>query len=87
MEKALILESRLQVREMVMQAREAVDNKTPEVMEIDAKPIEEEINRILRINLQIDLKQIVYVINVVVMATMEKNVQQRIKIWKNLQTE
>ena len=46
MEKALILESRLQVREMVMQAREAVDNKTPEVMEIDAKPIEEEINTI-----------------------------------------
>ena len=44
MEKALILESRLQVREMVTQAREAVDNKTPEVMEIDAKPIEEEIN-------------------------------------------
>ena len=41
MEKALILESRLQVREMVTQAREAVDNKTPEVMEIDAKPIEE----------------------------------------------
>ena len=46
MEKALILESRLQVREMVTQAREAVDNKTPEVMEIDAKPIEEEINTI-----------------------------------------
>ena len=46
MEKALILESRLQVREMVMQAREAVDSKTPEVMEIDAKPIEEEINTI-----------------------------------------
>ena len=46
MEKALILESRLQVREMVMQAREAVDNKTPEVMEIDVKPIEEEINTI-----------------------------------------
>ena len=46
MEKALILESRLQVREMVMQAREAVDNKTPEVMEIDPKPIEEEINSI-----------------------------------------
>ena len=46
MEKALILESRLQVREMVMQAREAVDNKTPEVMEIDAKPIEEKINTI-----------------------------------------
>ena len=44
MKKALILESRLQVREMVTQAREAVDNKTPEVMEIDAKPIEEEIN-------------------------------------------
>ena len=44
MEKALILESRLQVREMVTQAREAVDNKTQEVMEIDAKPIEEEIN-------------------------------------------
>ena len=44
MGKALILESRLQVREMVTQAREAVDNKTPEVMEIDAKPIEEEIN-------------------------------------------
>ena len=46
MEKALILESRLQVREMVTQAREAVDSKTPEVMEIDAKPIEEEINTI-----------------------------------------
>ena len=46
MEKALILESRLQVREMVTQAREAVDNKTPEVMEIDAKPIEDEINTI-----------------------------------------
>ena len=46
MEKALILESRLQVREMVTQAREAVDNKTPQVMEIDAKPIEEEINTI-----------------------------------------
>ena len=46
MEKALVLESRLQVREMVTQAREAVDNKTPEVMEIDAKPIEEEINTI-----------------------------------------
>ena len=46
MEKALILESRLQVREMVTQAREAVDNKTPEVMEIDAKPIEEEINTV-----------------------------------------
>ena len=46
MEKALILESRLQVREMVTQAREAVDNKTPEVMEIDVKPIEEEINTI-----------------------------------------
>ena len=46
MEKALILESRLQVREMVTQVREAVDNKTPEVMEIDAKPIEEEINTI-----------------------------------------
>ena len=46
MEKALILESRLQVREMVTQAREAVDNKTLEVMEIDAKPIEEEINTI-----------------------------------------
>ena len=44
MEKALILESRLQVREMVTQSREAVDDKTPEVMEIDAKPIEEEIN-------------------------------------------
>ena len=46
MEKALILESRFQVREMVTQASEAVDNKTPEVMEIDAKPIEEEINTI-----------------------------------------
>ena len=46
MEKALILESRLQVREMVTQAREAVDNKTPEVMEIDVKPIEKEINTI-----------------------------------------
>ena len=46
MEKALILESRLQVRQMVTQAREAVDNKTPEVMEIDAKSIEEEINTI-----------------------------------------
>ena len=46
MEKALVLESRLQVREMVTQAREAVDNKTPEVMEIDAKTIEEEINTI-----------------------------------------
>ena len=46
MKKALILESRLQVREMVTQAREAVDNKTPEVMQIDAKPIEEEINTI-----------------------------------------
>ena len=32
--------------EMVTQAREAVDNKTPEVMEIDAKTIEEEINTI-----------------------------------------
>ena len=46
MEKALMLESRFQVREMVTQAREAVNNKTPEVMEIDAKPIEEEINTI-----------------------------------------
>ena len=45
-EKALILEFRLQVREMVTQAREAVDNKSPEVMEIDAKPVEEEINTI-----------------------------------------
>ena len=46
MEKALILEFRLQVREMVTQAREAVDNKTLGVMEIDAKPIEKEINMI-----------------------------------------
>ena len=46
MEKALIMESRLQVRVMVTQARESVDNKTLEVMEIDAKPIEEEINTI-----------------------------------------
>ena len=48
MEKALLLESRLQIREMVTQAREAVDAKTPEVMEVDAKVIEkeEEINTI-----------------------------------------
>ena len=48
MEKALLLESRLQIREMVTQAREAVDAKTPEVMEVDAKIIEkeEEINTI-----------------------------------------
>ena len=36
MEKALVLESRLQVREMVTQAREAVDaTKPPEIMETD----------------------------------------------------
>ena len=48
MEKALLLESRLQIREMVTQAREAVDAKTQEVMEVDAKIIEkeEEINTI-----------------------------------------
>ena len=48
MEKALLLESRLQIREMVTQAREAVDAKIPEVMEVDAKIIEkeEEINTI-----------------------------------------
>ena len=48
MEKALLLESRLQIREMVTQAREAVDAKTPEVMEVDTKIIEkeEEINTI-----------------------------------------
>ena len=48
MEKALLLESRLQIREMVTQAREAVDAKTPEVMEVDTKVIEkeEEINTI-----------------------------------------
>ena len=48
MEKALLLESRLQITEMVTQAREAVDAKTPEVMEVDAKIIEkeEEINTI-----------------------------------------
>ena len=48
MEKALLLESRLQIREMVTQAREAVDAKTPEVMEVDAKTIEreEEVNTI-----------------------------------------
>ena len=48
MEKALLLESRLQIREMVTQAREAVDAKTPEVMEVDIKIIEkeEEINTI-----------------------------------------
>ena len=48
MEKALLLESRLQIRETVTQAREAVDAKTPEVMEVDAKVIEkeEEINTI-----------------------------------------
>ena len=48
MEKALPLESRLQIREMVTQAREAVDAKTPEVMEVDAKTIEkeEEVNTI-----------------------------------------
>ena len=48
MEKALLLESRLQIREMVTQAREAVDAKTPEVMEVDTKIIEkeEEVNTI-----------------------------------------
>ena len=46
MERALVLESGLQVGEMVAQARGAVDNKTPEVMEIDAKPMEEEINTV-----------------------------------------
>ena len=42
MEKALLLESRLQIREMVTQAREAIDAKTPEVMEVDAKVVEKE---------------------------------------------
>ena len=47
MEKALVLESRLQVREMVTQAREAVDaTKPPEIMETDVNVIEEEINNI-----------------------------------------
>ncbi|MCG8621931.1 MAG: hypothetical protein MJE68_08060, partial [Proteobacteria bacterium] len=45
MEKALVLESRLQVREMVTQAREAVDATKPtEIMETDV--MEEEVNNI-----------------------------------------
>ena len=47
MEKALVLESRLQVREMVTQAREAVDaTKPPEIMETNANITEEEVNNI-----------------------------------------
>ena len=55
MEKALVLESRLQVREMVTQAREAVDNSKPtEIMEFVLKntsnnlghKVEEEVNNI-----------------------------------------
>ena len=48
MEKALLLESRLQIREMITQAREAVDAKTPEIMEVDVKTVEkeEEVNTI-----------------------------------------
>ena len=47
MEKALVLESRLQVREMVTQAREAVDaTKPPEIMETDINVVEEEVNNI-----------------------------------------
>ena len=47
MEKALVLESRLQVREMVTQAREAVDTtKTPEIMEQEVNVVEEELNNL-----------------------------------------
>ena len=48
MEKALLLESRLQIREMVTQARENLEGKTPEVLEVDSKPTEitEEVNNI-----------------------------------------
>ena len=46
MEKALLLESRLQIREMVTQAREAIDTKSPEIMKMESKPIEEEVNTI-----------------------------------------
>ena len=47
MEKALVLESRLQVREMVTQAREAVDATKPtEIMEVEGQMMEEEVNNI-----------------------------------------